>query len=163
MRALRRALVTGGAGFIGSHRVDAPLEGGGHTKVVYDLSSGDPRRVQAGADLLRVDIVDRCALDAVFDEAQPEDVFHLAAQSSVTVSVKDPARGCAVNVWGTLNVLEAPSRPRPPVVFTSTGGALYGNEAPIPTPEDRIPAPLAPYGASKGAAEAYLKTWSAGT
>jgi UDP-glucose 4-epimerase len=79
----------------------------------------------------------------------------------VTVSVADPARDCAVNVQGTLNVLEAASRHRAPVVFTSTGGALYGNEAPIPTPEDRIPAPLAPYGASKWAGEAYINTWAA--
>lgn len=88
-------------------------------------------------------------------------MFHLAAQSSVTVSVADPARDCAVNVQGTLNVLAAATRHHAPVVFTSTGGALYGNDAPIPTREDRIPAPLAPYGASKWAGEAYLTTWAA--
>jgi UDP-glucose 4-epimerase len=79
----------------------------------------------------------------------------------VTVSVADPAHDCAVNVQGTLNVLEAAGRHQAPVVFTSTGGALYGNDAPIPTPEDRLPAPLAPYGASKWAGEAYIRTWSA--
>ena len=76
------------------------------------------------------------------------------------MSVDDPARDCRVNVQGTLNVLEAATRHRAPIVFSSTGGALYGDEAPIPTGEDRIPAPLAPYGASKWAGEAYVTTWA---
>jgi UDP-glucose 4-epimerase len=157
----KRALVTGGAGFIGSHVVDALLADGVQTTVVDDLSSGAAARVAPGAELHRVDITDRAAFDAVVDGVKPEAIFHLAAQSSVTVSVANPARDCEVNVHGTLNVLEAAGRHRAPVVFTSTGGALYGNDAPIPTPEDRIPAPLAPYGASKWAGEAYLNTWSA--
>jgi UDP-glucose 4-epimerase len=141
--------------------VDALLADGIGVTVIDDLSSGDARRVPSEADLRHVDIVDRPALDAVIDEVRPNAIFHLAAQSSVTVSVKDPARDCAVNVLGTLNIVEAAGRHQVPVVFTSTGGALYGNDAPIPTPEDRIPAPLAPYGASKWAAEAYIRTWSA--
>jgi UDP-glucose 4-epimerase len=158
---LKRVLVTGGAGFIGSHVVDALLADGAHTIVVDDLSSGDARRVSPEAELCHVDITDRPAFDAVVDSAEPEAIFHLAAQSSVTVSVTDPIRDCAVNVGGTLNVLEAACRHQAPVVFTSTGGALYGDDAPIPTSEDRIPAPLAPYGASKWAGEAYVRTWSA--
>ena len=157
----RRVLVTGGAGFIGSHVVDALLAEGAQTTVVDDLSSGDAQRVSAEAELCRVDIVDCVAFDEVVDRVKPESIFHLAAQSSVTVSVADPAHDCSVNVQGTLNVLEAAGRHRAPVVFTSTGGALYGNDAPIPTPEDCIPTPLAPYGASKWAGEAYIKTWSA--
>ena len=78
----------------------------------------------------------------------------------MVASVQDPGRDCDVNVRGTLNVLEAAGAHGAPVVFTSTGGALYGDEAPRPTPEDRIPAPLSPYGASKWAAEAYVHTWS---
>ena len=155
------AIVTGGAGFIGSHLVDALLAEGTRVAVIDDLSSGDARRIADGADFHHLDIVNRDALDAVVDEIAPHAIFHLAAQSSVTVSVADPARDCAVNVQGTLNVLEAATRHRVPLVFTSTGGALYGDEAPIPTPEDRIPAPLAPYGASKWAGEAYVKTWAA--
>lgn len=139
---------------------DALLASGAETVVIDDLSSGDARRVPPDAELRRVDITDRMAFDAVIDEIKPEAIFHLAAQSSVTVSVADPVRDCAVNVQGTLNVLEAASRHRAPVVFTSTGGALYGDDAPIPTPEDRIPQPLAPYGASKWAGEAYVRTWS---
>jgi UDP-glucose 4-epimerase len=87
-------------------------------------------------------------------------VFHLGAQSMVTVSVKDPARDCEVNVRGTLNVLEAAGRHDAPVVFTSTGGALYGDGVPLPTPETQIPAPLSPYGASKWAGESYVRTWA---
>jgi UDP-glucose 4-epimerase len=154
-------LVTGGAGFIGSHMVDSLLGDGYRVTVVDDLSSGDAKRIASEADFRNLDIVDRTAFDALVDEIEPRAIFHLAAQSSVTVSVKDPSRDCAVNVQGTLNVVEAANRHRAPVVFTSTGGALYGNEAPIPTPEDRIPAPLAPYGASKWAGEAYIRTWGA--
>jgi UDP-glucose 4-epimerase len=161
MITLDRAIVTGGAGFIGSHMVDLLLDKGVQVTVVDDLSSGDLRRVSPEARFCEVDIVERDALDQVIDEVLPQAIFHLAAQSSVTVSVTNPARDCAVNVQGTLNMLEAASRHRAPLVFTSTGGALYGNEAPIPTPEDRIPAPLAPYGASKWAGEAYINTWAA--
>jgi UDP-glucose 4-epimerase len=159
----RNVIVTGGAGFIGSNLVDTLLGAGCDVTVIDDLSSGEMRRVAANAEFHEVDIVDRDTLDDVVDRCKPEAIFHLAAQSSVTVSVTDPARDCAVNVQGTLNVLEAATRHRAPVVFTSTGGALYGNDAPIPTDEDRIPAPLAPYGASKWAGEAYIRTWSAST
>jgi UDP-glucose 4-epimerase len=154
------AIVTGGAGFIGSHVVDALLADGHTVTVIDDLSAGDARRVAPEADLRELDIVDLPALSAVFEEVRPSAVFHLAAQASVVASVEDPGRDCEVNVRGTLNVLETAGRCGAPVVFTSTGGALYGDEAPMPTSEDRIPAPLAPYGASKWAAEAYVNTWS---
>jgi UDP-glucose 4-epimerase len=155
-----RAIVTGGAGFIGSHVVDSLLADGHAVTVVDDLSSGSAERVPAGAELRRLDIVDLPALRAVFDDVAPQAVYHLAAQASVVASVADPGRDCDVNVRGTLNVLELAGARSVPVVFTSTGGALYGDEAPRPTPEDRIPAPLSPYGASKWAAEAYVRTWS---
>jgi UDP-glucose 4-epimerase len=156
----KTAIVTGGAGFIGSHVVDALIAESYQVVVIDDLSSGDAARVASEAELQTVDITDRSALDRVFDGARPEKVIHLGAQSSVTVSVTDPYRDCLVNVAGTLNVLEAAGRHGAPVVFTSTGGALYGNEAPIPTPETSLPSPLAPYGASKWAGEAYLVTWA---
>jgi UDP-glucose 4-epimerase len=155
-----RAIVTGGAGFIGSHVVDALLADGYAVTVVDDLSAGDACRVPAEAELRELDIVDFPALDAVVQEVRPSAIFHLAAQASVVASVQDPGRDCEVNVRGTLNVAEAAGRCGAPVVFTSTGGALYGDDAPMPTAEDRIPAPLSPYGASKWAAEAYVKTWS---
>jgi UDP-glucose 4-epimerase len=154
------AIVTGGAGFIGSHVVDALLADGYAVTVIDDLSSGDAGRVAADAQLVELDIVDAAALEAVVADVKPRAIFHLAAQSSVVVSVENPGRDCEVNVRGTLNVLEAAGKLQAPVVFTSTGGALYGDDAPTPTPEDRIPAPLSPYGASKWAAEAYVNTWS---
>jgi UDP-glucose 4-epimerase len=156
----KQMIVTGGAGFIGSHVIDALLADGCTVVAVDDLSSGDEWRVDAAADLEVVDITDAAALDRVFARVGPDAVYHLAAQSSVTVSVSDPLRDCTVNVVGTLNVLEAAFRHRAPVVFTSTGGALYGNEAPIPTPEHYAPAPISPYGASKWAGEAYTTTWA---
>ena len=159
-RVSTRAIVTGGAGFIGSHVVDALLAHGYEVTVVDDLSSGDAARVADDAELVELDIVDADALDALTRRVQPRAVFHLAAQASVVASVEDPGRDCEVNVRGTLNVLESAGGVGAPVVFTSTGGALYGDDAPMPTPETQPPAPLSPYGASKLAAEAYVKTWS---
>ena len=153
------AIVTGGAGFIGSHVVDALLADGYEVTVVDDLSSGKAERVAAAA-LHQMDIVDFQALDALVAEVRPSAIYHLAAQASVVASVEDPGRDCEVNVKGTLGVLEAAGKVGASVVFTSTGGALYGDEAPMPTDEQRIPAPLSPYGASKWAAEAYVNTWS---
>src|SRR5580658_7542459 len=154
------AIVTGGAGFIGSHVVDALLADGYAVTVIDDLSAGDATRVADAAELLELDIVDVPSLQAAVTKIKPSAIFHLAAQASVVVSVENPGRDCDVNVRGTLNVLEAAGGCGAPVVFTSTGGALYGDAAPMPTPESRIPEPLSPYGASKWAAEAYVKTWS---
>lgn len=154
------SLVTGGAGFIGSHLVDALLEEGREVTVIDDLSAGRASNVPDGAELRQIDIVERDELHRAIEEAQPQAIFHLAAQASVVASVEDPLRDCAVNVEGTLNVLGAAARLGAPVVFSSTGGALYGDEAPMPTGEERIPAPLSPYGASKWAGEAYVNTWS---
>jgi UDP-glucose 4-epimerase len=154
------AIVTGGAGFIGSHVVDALLGDGYAVTVIDDLSTGERARVADAAKLVELDIVDSAALSAVVSEVQPRAIFHLAAQASVVASVEDPGRDCEVNVRGTLNVVQAAGSCGASVVFTSTGGALYGDEAQMPTSEDRIPAPESPYGASKWAAEAYVKTWS---
>jgi UDP-glucose 4-epimerase len=131
--------------------------------VIDDLSTGSRRNLPSDVHLDVVDISDRKAFDQAIDAARPSVIFHLGAQSSVTVSVTDPERDCEVNVHGTLNVLEAASRHRACVVFTSTGGALYGNEAAIPTPEESPPAPISPYGASKWAGEAYVNTWRQAT
>ncbi len=152
--------MTGGAGFIGSHVVDSLLADGYGVTVIDDLSSGSAENVAGEARLVELDVVDGPAVRTVVQEVGPEAVFHLAAQASVTASVENPLRDCDVNVKGTLNVLVASNELGIPVVFTLTGGALYGDEAPMPTSEEREPAPLAPYGASKWAGEAYVKTWS---
>jgi UDP-glucose 4-epimerase len=157
--AQRSVVVTGGAGFIGSHVADALLADGKRVVVVDDLSTGSAERVPTAAAVV-LDITDSESLDRVVDAARPAAIVHAAAQSSVTRSVADPRLDCQANVLGTLNVLEAAKRHRAPVVCTSTGGALYGDEAPIPTSEDAPPAPISPYGASKWAAEAYVLTWS---
>jgi UDP-glucose 4-epimerase len=155
----RRAVVTGGAGFVGSHVADAFLDDGYEVLAVDDLSTGHERNVPEAADFERLDIVDHARLAEVFSSFRPDVVCHLAAQSSVTVSVRDPRRDLAVNVEGTLNVCEASRAARAHVVFASTGGALYGDRAAVPTREEAVPEPLAPYGASKLSGEAYVATW----
>ena len=158
-RAVARVLVTGGAGFVGSHVADAFLTRGDDVVVVDDLSTGREDNVPTGARLERIDIVDEAALERAF-AFDPQLVCHLAAQASVTVSVERPQFDCSVNVVGTLNVCEVARKRGAPVVFASTGGALYGDDAPLPTSEDFQPQPLSPYGASKLAGEAYVTTWA---
>src|SRR5919201_3781867 len=153
--------VTGGAGFVGSHVCDRFLDNGDQVVTIDDLSTGRRENVPAGALLEVVDIVDAAAVERVVETFEPVLVCHLAAQASVTVSVRDPERDLDVNVRGTFIILEAARRVGARVLFASTGGALYGDEAPLPTTEDDVsPQPLAPYGASKLAAEAYVGTWS---
>ena len=154
-----RVLVTGGAGFIGSHVADAFLARGDDVLIVDDLSTGQKTNVPEGATFEQVDIADGNALELGF-ASDPELVCHLAAQASVTVSVENPVLDCTSNVVGTLNVLEAARKRGAPVVFASTGGVLYGDGAPLPTPEDFSARPLSPYGASKLAGEAYVATWA---
>jgi len=153
-----RAIVTGGAGFIGSHVADALLERRDEVTVVDDLSHGRRENVAAGARLAVLDVRDP-GLAAVFDDARPEVCFHLAAQADVRVSVERPDFDADVNVLGTIRVLEAARRVGAQVVFASTGGAIYG-ECDEPAPETAARLPLAPYGASKLAAEEYLATWN---
>jgi UDP-glucose 4-epimerase len=158
-----KALVTGGAGFIGSNLVDALLARGDEVTVVDDLSTG--RRVNldgalaAGARLAELDIRDAAGLTELMTETQPRIVFHLAAQIDVRRSLEDPAFDASINVGGTANLLEAmrtagSSR----IVFVSTGGAIYGegDGQQLPLDESTPIAPLSAYGQSKFAAEGYL-------
>ena len=156
--AVARVLVTGGAGFVGSHVADAFIARGDDVLVVDDLSTGRRENVPENAAFERLDVADAGALERAF-EAGADVVCHLAAQASVTVSVTDPVLDCTSNVVGTLNVCEAARRRGAPVVFASTGGALYGDRAPLPTPETFTSEPLSPYGASKLSGEAYVATW----
>ncbi len=156
-----RTLVTGGAGFIGSHLVDALLDRGDDVTIVDDLSGGHETNIAtalaAGATLERADIRDGAALAAIVAEAQPEAVFHLAAQVDVRVSLADPALDARTNVEGTINVLEAARAAAVArVVFASTGGAMYGEAGVLPTPETVEALPMAAYGQSKLCAERYL-------
>jgi UDP-glucose 4-epimerase len=153
-----RVVVTGGAGFIGSHVADAFLERGDEVLVVDDLSSGRRDRVPEGSALAELDVADDGQLRSRLDEFAPALICHLAAQSSVTVSVEKPDLDFASNVRGTFNVCETAASLGARVLFASTGGALYGNDAPIPTPETFVAQPLSPYGASKLAGEAFVAT-----
>jgi UDP-glucose 4-epimerase len=151
--------VTGGAGFIGSHVAEAFLARGYEVLVIDDLSTGSEENVPAAASFAHVDIRDRAALAQALAAFRATAICHLAAQASVTFSVRDPQHDMAVNVGGTLNVLEEAKDLGAPVVFASTGGALYGEDATLPSPETTWAEPLSPYGASKLAGEAYVRTW----
>jgi UDP-glucose 4-epimerase len=151
-----RAVVTGGAGFIGSNLVDALLARDDEVVVVDDLSSGKRENVDEGARLVELDLRDP-ALAEVFTEARPEAVFHLAAQADVPTSVARPDFDAEVNVLGTIRVLQAAGDT--PVVFSSTGGAIYG-ECDGPAREDHPRRPLSPYGVAKLAGEEYLAAWN---
>ena len=153
-------LVTGGAGFIGAALVERLVGAGHRVAVVDDCSTGIADRVCARATLHEADIAGP-ELGAVFAAAAPQAVFHLAARTSVAGSVSAAGRDAAVNVCGTVHVLEhCAAHGVRRFVFGSTGGALYGDPAPLPTPEDHPPAPVSPYGASKLAGEAYVATMS---
>ena len=152
-----RAAVTGGAGFIGSHVVDALVARGDEVHVVDNLATGRRENVHAAATLHEHDI--REPLEVLFREIRPELVVHLAAQADVGTSVERPVFDAEVNVIGTLNVLEGARAHGAQVVFSSTGGAIYG-ECERPAREDDERRPLSPYGTSKLAGEAYLQTWN---
>jgi UDP-glucose 4-epimerase len=152
-----RAAVTGGAGFIGSHLVDALVARGDEVHVVDSLATGRRENLSAGATLHERDI--REPLADLFETIEPERVYHLAAQADVGTSVEKPELDADVNVLGTLRVLEAARRHDAPVVFSSTGGAIYG-ECAEPADESAERQPLSPYGTSKLAGEEYLATWN---
>lgn len=151
-----KVLVTGGAGFIGSHIVDACLSAGDDVAVVDDLSTGDRSRVDPDARFYEVDIRDR-DLDQVFAEERPEIVCHQAARANVRESMDLPLLYADVNVLGSVNVLECCRKHGVrKVIYASTGGAVYGEPAHLPVTEDHPVNPLDPYGASKHHVEHYL-------
>ncbi len=152
-----RAVVTGGAGFIGSHVVDALLARWDEVHVLDDFSRGKRENVPEGVHVHEADI--RSDAGRVFDEVEPEVCFHLAAQADVRVSVERPDFDADVNIIGTLHVLEAAREHGTKVVFSSTGGAIYG-ECEGPPREDHPRAPLAPYGVSKLAGEEYIAAYN---
>ena len=150
-----RALVTGGAGFIGSHITDALLAGGHEVAVVDDLSRGHREQVPQGATLHVVDITSD-ALPPVIADFRPEVVFHQAAQIDVRRSVREPLLDTSINVLGTVNLMQAcATNGVRRAVFASSGGAIYGDTDVLPTGEDHPCRPASQYGAAKLCAEVY--------
>ena len=152
-----RVIVTGGAGFIGSHVADALLVRGDEVAIVDSFATGKRENVSEKATLYERDV--REPLDDVFDEVRPEAVFHLAAQADLRVAVEHPVEDADVNVLGTIRVLESARRHGAQVVFSSTGGGIYG-ECDGPAAEDSALEPVSPYGTSKLAGEEYLRTYN---
>jgi UDP-glucose 4-epimerase len=153
-----RAIVTGGAGFVGSHLVDGLVARGSDVHVVDNLATGSRANLPPAAELHELDIRDE-ALEPLARRLAPEVVFHLAAQADVGTSVERPDFDADVNVVGTVRVLEAARAAGACVVFASSGGAVYG-ECARPAREEDEPRPLSPYATSKLAGEQYLATWN---
>ena len=155
-----KILVTGGAGFIGSHVVDAYISAGHEVAVLDNLSTGRDENVNPDAQLHRVDVRDLDRVQTAIGSFKPDVVNHHAAQSEVPKSVADPGYDALVNVVGGLNVLRAcVDGGVRKVIFSSTGGALYGEPDVVPAAEDHPIRPLSPYGTSKFAFEQYLATF----
>jgi UDP-glucose 4-epimerase len=155
-RPPQRVLVTGGAGFIGSHVVEAYLGAGHEVLVVDDLSSGRRENLPAGAELHQLDIRSREAARLIV-ERRIQVLSHHAAQMDVRRSTEDPGFDADVNIRGTLNLLEAcVVAGTRHVIFASTGGAIYGDQEVFPAAETHPTRPLSPYGVSKLAGERYL-------
>ncbi len=161
-----KALVTGGAGFIGSHLVDALVERGDQVTVIDNLSSGRRENLDSSsgskAELVEADVADASTVAETFERKRPELVFHLAAQIDVRLSVTDPVYDLSVNVGGTLNLLEAArATDARRFVLASTGGAVYGEGAGLELPLDETAQcrPDAPYGQSKFSAEGYASLY----
>lgn len=160
-----KALVSGGAGFIGSHVVDALVGRGDDVTIVDDLSTGKRENLASGpgraAELVEVDIRDAEAIRDLVGRLRPQTVFHLAAQIDVRKSTADPAWDAGINVIGTVNLLQASLEAGVDrFVNTSTGGAIYGEGRTLPASEDHPQAPEAPYGQSKLGAEGYCDLYS---
>ena len=154
-----RILVTGGAGFIGSHTVDALIASdAGEVSVLDDLSFGKRSQVNVRATLYQTDLRDAAAVAYVVEKVQPEMVFHLGASKDVRRSVAYPANDAQVNLVGFLNLMEsARKQGLKRVIFSSTGGAIYGEQDELPSTEDHPSRPVSPYGVAKLATEAYLR------
>ena len=159
-----KVLVTGGAGFIGSNLVDALLARGDEVVVLDNLTTGRTSNIEPalsrGAKLVVEDIRESKLVHSLLESEKPEVVFHLAAQIDVRVSTARPDFDAGINVVGTINMLEAARHAGTKrFIYASTGGAIYGETDIVPTPEDTVIEPEAPYGQAKFAGEGYLGLW----
>lgn len=156
-----KALVTGGAGFIGSHVVDGYLAAGIEVAVVDDLSRGSRENLPAGASFYQADVRDRAALEAIFEKEKPQIINHHAAQIDVRRAVREPIFDAECNILGSIHLLDLGVKHKVQrFVYASTGGAIYGEPKILPAREGTDVLPLAPYGVSKHTVEHYLFTYS---
>lgn len=157
-----RILVTGGAGFIGSHLTDALLAAGHETIVIDNLATGVRENLNPQARFYEADIRDADVVNALFARERPEVLIHQAAQLDVRRSVADPGHDADVNIVGTLRLLQAGiEHGLQKVIVASSGGAIYGETAELPTPETHQAAPISPYGVAKLSIEHYLHYYQA--
>jgi UDP-glucose 4-epimerase len=159
-----KILVTGGAGFIGSHIVDRSTAAGHEVAVVDNLwegGGGKESNLNAGAHFYRADVTDEETLARIFDEVKPEVVSHQAAQHSVSVSTRNPQFDARINVFGLLNVLTNCTRVGTRKIIFASSGATYGTPMRLPIDEDTLQRPESPYGITKMVAEHYLRYWQA--
>ena len=153
------ALVTGGAGFIGSHLVDELLNSGRRVIVVDDLSSGQLKNINSNCVFMHGDITSD-ALDSIFEKEKPSLVFHLAAQSSVAISSDKPLLDASTNILGTLKILENCNKHGvKKLIYSSTGGAIYGEPPELPVDESTAPRPISNYGVSKFQGEQFIELY----
>ncbi|MFH0853268.1 MAG: NAD-dependent epimerase/dehydratase family protein [bacterium] len=153
---MSRILVTGGAGFIGSHLADRLVEQGDEVIIVDDLSSGNQEYLPDQAKFHQLDIQAPQTADLILDQ-KPEKIYHLAAQKNLRFSLENPAADASINILGSLNILEAARQAgTKSIIFASTGGAIYDQHADRPTNEQALTRPLSPYGVGKLSTEHYL-------
>ncbi len=159
---MSKILLTGGAGFIGSHIADAYVEAGHNVVVVDDLSVGKKENINKKVKFYKADLRNKRQIKKIFAQEKPEIVNHQAAQKSVNYSVKDPLYDADINIIGFLNLMEAAKESGvKKCIFASTGGAIYGDTKKFPTPEDELPLPASPYGITKLCSENYLRFYFA--
>ena len=157
---MEKVLITGGAGFIGSHLADKLIEKKYNVVIVDNLSTGGKENLNKLAKFYEVDVRDK-RIEEIFETEKPDIVFHFAAQINVRKSVEDPKGDADVNITGGLNILENCKKfGIKKIVFSSTGGAIYGDASIVPTPESYVEYPLSPYGIAKLAIEKYLNYYN---
>lgn len=152
-----RILVTGGAGFIGSHLVDALCDAGHQVTILDNMVTGNINNVNSAAALIRGDIVDKECLDQIFEAEKFELVYHLAAQINLRSSIKNPSHDAHVNIIGSLLLIQKCVEFMCPIIFSSTGGAIYSITEDLPFTEQSLANPSSPYGLSKQTVEKYLE------
>ncbi|MCP6726802.1 MAG: NAD-dependent epimerase/dehydratase family protein [Patescibacteria group bacterium] len=155
-----KIIVTGGAGFIGSHLTDALINAGHEVVVVDNLSTGKRENVNEQAKFVESDITDFPSLLEIFEQEQPQGVFHLAAIPRAPLSIEDPVGTSKANILGTVNVLKAAADVKAQRVVFASSSSVYGDQATMPLKETMIPAPISPYGLQKLVGEQFAKVFS---